>query len=227
MLFSPMRQFGQFYFLKINLCFTYMNKKQLLDITGSFSKPSKMPGYSYGLPAWECKTGGKLSQIKGTVCYDCYAKKGFYTMYKNVKAAQYKRLDGTKRPLWVQAMAAQINSFKCKEFRWHDAGDIQSVKHLLKIFKVCKLTPSVQHWMPTKEAQFLKMVPAARVPKNLIIRLSGTNVDGPAGKFWKWSSTVTTNPKKATCPAPNQGGQCLDCRKCWSRKIKNIVYLKH
>ena len=124
-------------------------------------------------------------------------------------------------------MAAQINSFKCKEFRWHDAGDIQSIKHLLKIFKIAKLTPGVKHWMPTKEAQFLKLIPVKRVPKNLIIRLSGTNVDGPAGKFWKHSSTVTTDPKKATCPAPTQGGKCLDCRACWNKRIKNIAYLKH
>jgi hypothetical protein len=113
-----------------------MNKKQLKEITGSFSKPSKMPGYSYGLPAWECKTGSKLAKIPGTVCFGCYAKRGFYTMYKGVKAAQYTRLKSITKPLWVRAMAIQINSFKCKEFRWHDAGDIQSIKHLLKIFKV-------------------------------------------------------------------------------------------
>ena len=203
-----------------------MRIEKAKEITGSLSKPSKMPGHAYGLPAKECKTGGKLQNVKGSTCYGCYALKGCY-VFKVVQAAQYKRLKAIRHPLWVRAMAAQINSFKCKEFRWHDAGDIQSVKHLLKIFKVVKLTPGVRHWMPTKEAQFLKMVPAARVPKNLIIRLSGTNVDGPAGKFWPWSSTVTTNPKKATCPAPTQGGKCLDCRKCWSRKIKNIVYLKH
>lgn len=148
-------------------------------------------------------------------------------MYKGVKAAQYKRLNSITNPLWVRAMASQINGFKIKVFRWHDAGDIQSVKHLLKIFKVCKLTPGVKHWMPTKEAQFLKMVPIERVPKNLIIRLSGTNIDGSAGKFWKYTSTVTTDPKKATCPAPSQGGKCLDCRACWNKRIKNIAYLKH
>ena len=120
-----------------------MNKKQLKEYTGSFSKPSKMPGYSYGLPAWECQTGGKLSKIKGTVCYDCYAKKGFYAMYKTVKEAQYKRFKAIDRPKWVHMMASQIRLFKTKEFRWHDAGDIKSVKHLLKIFKVCKLTPGV------------------------------------------------------------------------------------
>ena len=31
-------------------------------IGGSLSKPSKMPGWSIGLPAKECKTGGKLAE---------------------------------------------------------------------------------------------------------------------------------------------------------------------
>ena len=35
-------------------------KKALKIIGGSLSKPSKMPGWSIGLPAKECKTGGKL-----------------------------------------------------------------------------------------------------------------------------------------------------------------------
>jgi len=148
-------------------------------------------------------------------------------MYKGVKAAQYKRLKSITRPQWVRAMATQINSFKMKFFRFHDAGDIQSIKHLLKILKVAKLTPGVKHWMPTKEAQFLKHIPVKRIPKNLTIRLSGTNIDGAAGKFWPWTSTVTTDPKKATCPAPKQGGKCLDCRKCWDKRVKNVTYLKH
>ena len=33
-------------------------------IGGSLSKPSKMPGWSIGLPAKECKTGSKLRKIK-------------------------------------------------------------------------------------------------------------------------------------------------------------------
>ena len=32
-------------------------------IGGSLSKPSKMPGWSIGLPAKECKTGGKLQKV--------------------------------------------------------------------------------------------------------------------------------------------------------------------
>ena len=184
-----------------------------------------MPGYSYGLPAWECQTGGKLSKIKGTVCYDCYAKKGFYAMYKTVKEAQYKRFKAIDRPKWVYMMASQINLFKTKEFRWHDAGDIKSVKHLLKIFKVCKLTPGVKHWMPTQERKYLLKIPKEKIPKNLIIRLSGSKVDGKAPTCWPWTSTVTT--KKATCPAPKQGGKCGDCRQCWDPAVKVVSYGKH
>ena len=195
-------------------------------IGGSLSKPSKMPGWSIGLPAKECKTGGKLQAVKGSVCYDCYAMKGCY-VFKVVQDAQYFRLKAIRHPLWTGAMAKIINSKKSKFFRWHDSGDVQDEDHLLKIFAVCKLTPSVKHWMPTKEAQFLKHIPIDRVPKNLIIRLSGTNIDGAAGKFWKYSSTVSTDPKKATCPAPKQGGKCLNCRACWNKRIKNITYLKH
>ena len=146
-------------------------------------------------------------------------------MYKGVKPAQYKRLDAVKHPLWVKAMATQINSKKVKYFRWHDAGDIQSVKHLLKIFKVCKLSPDVKHWIPTKESQFLKHIPVDRVPKNLIIRLSMTMVDQAAAGSWPHTSTVVTSGR--TCPAPDQGGQCGDCRQCWSDDVNNIAYGKH
>ena len=55
-------------------------------IGGSLSKPSKMPGWSIGLPAKECKTGGKLQAVPGSVCYDCYAMKGCY-VFKVVQDA--------------------------------------------------------------------------------------------------------------------------------------------
>ena len=143
--------------------------KDAKKITDSFTKTSKMPGLSYSLPAWECKTGSKLRKIKGSVCASCYALKGNYTRYKAIKAAQYVRLEALKDTKWIAAMVAQI--IRQKYFRWHDAGDIQDMKHLYKIFRVCELTPETRHWMPTREAQFLKQVKPEEVPKNLIIRI--------------------------------------------------------
>ena len=37
-----------------------MKVKEAKQITGSLTRTSKMPGLSYSLPAWECKTGAKL-----------------------------------------------------------------------------------------------------------------------------------------------------------------------
>ena len=201
-----------------------MNKKQLQQLTGSLSKPSKMPGWSYGLPAKECKTGGKLQTVKGSTCYDCYALKGCY-VFKVVQAAQYHRLDSLKNPGWVKAMAAQISAKRSKEFRWHDSGDVQDLKHLAKIYKVCKLTPDIDHWLPTREAWIKKY--ESRAPKNLCIRFSAPMVDQAAPSSWPNTSTVVKDPKKATCPAPQQGNKCLSCRACWDKKVKNIAYLAH
>ena len=200
-----------------------MKVKDALKITDSFTKTKKMPGLSYSLPAWECKTGAKLVKVPGSVCAGCYAMKGNYTRYPAIKAAQYRRLDAIKHPLWVEAMAAKIK--RQKWFRWHDAGDIQSPEHLQKIFEVCKLTPKVKHWMPTREAQFLKDIDPEEVPKNLIIRMSSHMIDQGPVSFWPWTSTVGSSTR--TCPAPDQGGKCGSCRTCWNREIPNIEYGKH
>ena len=201
-----------------------MNILEAKEITGSLSKPSKMPGWSYGLPAKECKTGGKLQKVPGSTCYDCYALKGCY-VFKVVQDAQYYRLKAIKNRLWVQAMAMQINNKRSKEFRWHDSGDVQDLKHLAKIFKVCKLPPSVDHWLPTREAWVKKFIPAA--PDNLNIRFSMPMIDQEAAAGWPNTSTVTRDSKKANCPAPQQGNECKDCRACWDKSIKNISYLAH
>ena len=187
------------------------------------TRTKKMPGLSYSLPAWECVTGKKLRKIKNSVCAGCYALKGNYTRYPAIKAAQYYRLATLMEPDWVPAMVTQIK--RQKFFRWHDAGDIQSLKHLQNIFEVCKLTPSTKHWMPTREARILDQVDPDTIPTNLIIRMSSHMIDQPAVKFWPWTSTVTT--KKATCPAPKQGNKCMSCRACWDRSVSTVSYGKH
>jgi len=188
-----------------------------------------MPGYAYGLPAWECKTGAKLAKVPGSVCSGCYAMKGNYIRFPEIKKSQYKRLKALRHPLWVKAMVAKINSVavsKHEYFRWHDAGDVQDLRHLAKIFKVCRLTPDIKHWMPTREAWTKKYISSNRKPSNLVIRFSGTMIDQPAVKSWPNTSTVVTDGSR-TCPAPDNAGKCGSCRMCWNPEIKNISYGKH
>jgi hypothetical protein len=202
-----------------------MNKKEANQITGGLSKPSKMPGYSYNIPAARCKKGAKLAKVPGTVCHGCYALKGRYR-FRNVKEALERRYQAAMtNSQWIFGMVYLIQSSKEEVFRWHDSGDIQSKEHLKRIFQVCELTPEVRHWLPTREAGILSTIDAQSVPDNLIIRLSATKVDGPAPKSWPWTSTVVTD--QASCPAPHQGNQCKDCRQCWDKGVQNISYGKH
>ena len=199
-----------------------MKTSEALKIVGGLSKPSKMPGWAYGLPAKECKTGSKLRLVKDSVCYNCYALKGCY-VFKVVQDAQYRRLASIKHELWTGAMALLINSKKSKEFRWHDSGDVQDEAHLLRIFSVCKLTPETRHWMPTREAWVKHFLPMC--PDNLVIRVSMPMIDQPAAGGWDNTSTVVT--AGATCPAAKQNNECKNCRACWDKSVKNIAYGKH
>ena len=198
-----------------------MNIKEAQAITGSMTRTSKMPGLSYSLPAWECKTGSKLRKIKNSVCSACYALKGNYTRYKAIKAAQYVRLASLNSELWTAAIVTQIK--RQKYFRWHDAGDVQDLQHLNKIYEVCRLTPGTKHWMPTREAWIKDHLDSK--PDNLVIRFSAPMIDQAAPDSWPNSSEVVT--EGATCPAPQQGNSCGDCRNCWNPEIKTIKYGKH
>ena len=42
------------------------------------SNTSKMPGKSISLDAFKCITGSILAAVEGSVCEDCYARKGAY-----------------------------------------------------------------------------------------------------------------------------------------------------
>ena len=199
-----------------------MLKKEASKIVGGLSTPGKMPCYSINLPATACKVGSILARVPGTTCHGCYALKGRYR-FKTTKRAMARRLRALSHGSWTAAMTALIPGHKY--FRWHDSGDLQGAQHLKNIFEVCKNTPDTSHWLPTREHALLQLMDPDVVPKNLIIRISATKVNGPAPRWWPWTSTVSTKSK--TCPAPDQGGKCRSCRSCWSRDISNVTYAKH
>jgi len=205
-----------------------MLKKDAKKIVHGLTRTEKMPGFSYSLPADMCQTGAKLRKIPGTPCFGCYAFKGNYARYPAIKAAQYRRLESLENPLWVDAMVALVTGFEV--FRWHDAGDLQSVDHLKKIFEVCERTPATLHWLPTQERKYLPL-PGSTIPKNLVIRLSSSRINGPEPRAWTHSSSVVTDGSE-TCPAPkqlNKNGKphCGSCRACWNPDVKHVKYGKH
>jgi hypothetical protein len=206
-----------------------MDKATALSIAWTLSKPGKMPVHSTSLPAKDCRVGSRLAKVAGSTCHGCYALKGNYR-FGNVKRAMQKRLDGITHPLWVDAMVWLIDDAGEDYFRWHDSGDIQSLDHLVKIVDVCKRTPNVQHWLPSRENRVVTLFQRlyGQFPPNLVTRLSAPMVDGdPPTKLGLPTSTVVTDDADRTCKAPDQGGKCLDCRDCWNPSVQNVAYGLH
>lgn len=209
---------------------------EALKLIGGVSMPSKMPWISWSISATTCNVGGDLQKIKGSVCENCYALKGNY-VFKNVKQAHERRLEALRDPRFVEAFVIVLNGFHDKardkktHFRWHDAGDLQDMEHLLKIVSIAKLCPQFQFWLPTKESklvgEYLKLF--KEFPKNLTVRLSHPMV----GQQYKkvphglTSSSVGVDSATNHCPAYTQGGKCGDCRACWDPKVKNVNYPEH
>ena len=206
--------------------------KHARDIAGTLGKPSKMPGFAYGISAFNCKTGSKLANVKGSVCEGCYARKANYK-YPSVMLAHQKREANLGSAEWVQAMILQIEKTGTTHFRFHDSGDLQSTGHLKAIVNIALALPNVSFWLPTKEKGMLATAKRAGliIPDNLTIRLSAAMVDSD-----KVNATLTGNVSLVQdkvelqgfhCKAPEQQGKCESCRACWNKDIPVIVYFKH
>ena len=216
------------------------------EITGGVSNTSKMPCKSWSIPVFMCQRGSKLMQVEGSVCSDCYADRGMYHMYRdNIEPAQVARWDALTTALetdeglmlWAMAIARIIGDDD--EFRWLDAGDLQSADMLAAIVLVATLTPKTKHWLPTREYEYVaEYSQTQQVPKNLTIRLSALMIDQPM----KIPSALRDHPQVVAsevhttdtvregvfaCGAYTRGGKCGPCRACWDPEIKIVSYPKH
>lgn len=207
-----------------------MNKQIANTLTGGLTMTTKMPCNSYSLPAIKCKVGSALRKVEGSTCSGCYAMKWRY-VFPNVKDKMDIRYDSIYKKGWVDGMVYLINSTKNPYFRWHDSGDIDSVRHLGNICDVVRRTPAVKHWLPTREvfmvAEYIKS--GKKIPDNLTIRVSNTMVDGIVNPMAKIYGLVTSgvSVNNYNCPASKQDNKCKSCRLCWDKGVKHIDYKKH
>lgn len=212
-----------------------MTLKQAKEITGHKSglgKPSKMPGFSTSLSAYDCKVGRKLAKIEGSVCHSCYATRGNYA-YDVVKNAHKARKAALSDPQWVDAMTLLIGHYTDKSdpyFRIHDSGDIQDYDHLMKWIQIARNLPWVNFWMPSKEYVLVKR--AKRLvtdwPSNLVVRLSSPMIGQKPPKSISYLSTSTVSADEGEkCEAYTRGGVCGPCRSCWDETVSNVDYPKH
>ena len=221
-----------------------MDTRTAKQLTGGLAQTTKMPCPSWSIPVAECKTGGKLMKVAGSVCASCYAAKGNYTRFKRqIEPLQYRRLELSRGPGdgWAKAMATLIAN--CLYFRWFDSGDLQDVEMLGRIADVARRTPLTRHWLPTREYGVVKdyLAQGGKLPDNLLIRMSalfiGEPVTVPRSLQNHPNIRMSAVYKKQTmppdgyfvCPADSgeQNGQCGDCRACWSRDVATVSYRAH
>ena len=221
------------------------------------NRNSKMPGYTLSTSAHACKVGGKLHQVEGTICKNCYALKGNYIfpnvvsglMTASIAIAYYDHKKDYEP--WIVALSElirrrcivkdikdaegnKIGSVDNTFFRFHDSGDLQSPLHLAAINQVALNNPSVSFWLPTREMRMVKLfLQNNTIANNLCIRLSAYRFGESPMSFGLGlpTSTVEWPDSKHNCIAPKQGGSCdgeiAKCRNCWDPKIPNVNYKRH
>lgn len=229
-----------------------MTIKEAQSIAGTLGHPSKMPGFSYGISAQKCQTGGKLRDVPGSVCSGCYAMTDWYRSWRPLLEGHRRRWNGIHHPRWVDAMVRMISSACVGENRWfrfHDSGDLQGLWHLRKIVEVCRRTPEVVYWLPTREYEMVAAFLATETfPDNLTVRLSAHMIDSepvfPADLAPVLSllpvSTVSSVSMYASgvkivegkgsveCRAVEaRDNRCGECRACWSRDVTSVNYPEH
>lgn len=195
------------------------------------SRNSKMGTTDFSIDAFACITGSKLAKVPGTTCHKCYARH-LQNLRPSVDKGWKDNLDkwnAADPDRWAQAMAFQIKRYNTDGYhRWFTSGDLQSVEMLDAIVQVARMTPEVQHWLPTQERAMLDAYEEAggELPDNLTPRVSASKVDGKLPNYPNVSG-VTRDKAKVTCPASQQGNACLDCKACWSKDVHSIIYPKH
>lgn len=205
--------------------------KEAWQRVGGLSAPSKMPCFSYSIPAKRCQMGGKLFKVKGSVCAFCYALKGRY-LFPNVQNALERRFASLASENWVADIVCAISANeKSGFFRWHDSGDLQGVWHLRKLCQVAEALPQIRFWLPTREYSFVSdfVKEGGKIPANLTVRLSGYMLEGVApeglaSRLGVCASSVSS--ANWNCPSSKQGNKCQACRLCWDN-TKTVTYKKH
>lgn len=185
---------------------------------------------------------------EGTICQGCYAQIGRYNC-NNVMTAQWVRYMWLKENLrtvagtWhiITQLANAINA-QCKNgyFRFFDSGDVFSVRMAYVIQRVCELTPTVKHWLPTRswhlEGPLGEAVKRLGQVKNLTVRPSALYVnqaaplvEGLARGSGVVDPTVVKFMADLICPKSKKGGSCESngCRSCWDRPTKSVYYYQH
>lgn len=219
----------------------------------SLSAPSKMPCYSWSIPAGSTCPGAKLSVVHqgdNAVCGSCYAQGGFYQM-PSTKNAQMARRAWIGRSLahddgaefirvMVEMIRESVHACGNPRFRGHDSGDFFSVAYIDAWIAICSALPSVTFWFPTRSYIVPNLEPALRrlaALPNVVLRPSAEGFDEEAPMldgFAAGSTVARTLPIAQSlaghvCPTSYAAKTCAEngCFHCWDNPTEPTIYVEH
>ena len=190
-----------------------------------------MPCRSWSLQALDtCPASRNQYGELVPACKGCYAVGGNYR-FKNVKSVREENRKDWRRVDWVQDMIDELDVDRY--FRWFDSGDMYDVRLARKILEVCKRTPWVKHWIPTRMYKFQKfalVLARLQALPNVVVRLSSDSITGETvqGSTTSTIATLDTVPSDAVvCEAYTRQGKCDKCRACWDKSVSVVCYIGH
>lgn len=196
------------------------------------SNPGKMPCKSWSLQALDTCPGS--TDDRGQLvaaCRGCYATDGNYR-FKSVKAVRDHNREAWQDDAFANLMVEALDNDRY--FRWFDSGDMYHLRLAEKILEICKRTPWVSHWIPTRMYKFPKFAPVLaelEALPNVVVRYSSDSISGGVipGRN---SSTIVASAEHApdgieVCGAGSRGGKCGPCRACWNKKVSVVGYVAH
>lgn len=188
---------------------------------------------------------------KGCLSF-CYADK----MYNNIqcwdgRGSAFGRVRNTVAsfaPNFEEVFNAAISALKKKEpnkpifVRLHESGDVYSAEYLQKLENVVKTNAGIHFLIFTKTTSLLPTLDRIqRAYNNFSVRVSlDDTTEAPVLGMVLNAREVNTagvvdpadydkvkDSNAYICNAPGNPGKCAQCLKCWNKKYKNVIFLKH
>lgn len=182
-----------------------------------------MPGHSWNLPRLLSCPGAML--VPNGICNECYGGSGRFRVH-SVQHTLIERWRWCNKVSHADFVAVLANTINDLFFRVGGVGDLHSAEMISRWRDVCVRLKDVKFWVATKSWRVPSLLPElqelATLP-NVTVRPSAVCFDDSPPVIPGLHAGLGAG-RLYTCPAPEQGGRCQDCRSCWLDKEAPRVF---
>jgi protein gp88 len=195
------------------------------------SRPEKMPGPSWALPAGPACPFAVYGP--GAICGHCLASTGRY-LDRVHQRAMHARFDWTRECMrtpagvdeFVDVMVGAIDATGKLWMRVHDSGDLFSPTYTRAWIRICSALAWVRFWFPTRswQAPWVSVIVELASLPNVSVRPSALHFGGAPPHVDGLAAGTTVLDTGYSCPAVRNENHCRDCRRCWVQRSQPVSY---